>query len=238
MADEIGRMDALVQEVQKLRADFASCKEKLASKDSQKTALESDRNIESQLRLEQEKNEQLSRQLQKYAQQLQKAQKELKELQKKNAVLQTRLEAKNEEIFAKEMQLQRVQYKLKKRAQKKKTKPKRLPKNSKLACDTQKIIIEKKEKQVTLALDKQKHVVLKERIKTTITKPKTYRTNKEAAIYDGKNGNKIANWEKGRSFTSYIESGEWIKITGYFVNRKWRKAKKELWIKKEDAMPR
>lgn len=90
----------------------------------------------------------------------------------------------------------------------------------------------------TPVTDEQKQTACSKDEKVAITKPKTFRTNKEAPIYDAKNGKIIDTWEKRRSFTSYIESGDWIKITGYFVDRKWRKAKKELWIKKEDAIVR
>ncbi len=69
-------------------------------------------------------------------------------------------------------------------------------------------------------------------------KPTTYRLNKDAYIYDGVNGKKIDKWEKRTSFTTYIiTDNDWIKITGYFVNRKWQKAKRDLWVKKEDTMP-
>jgi len=52
-----------------------------------------------------------------------------------------------------------------------------------------------------------------------------------ADIYASALGDKvIAQWEKGRSFTSTVKSDKRIKITGYFVNKVWRKAEKDMWI--------
>lgn len=56
--------------------------------------------------------------------------------------------------------------------------------------------------------------------------------NVESIIYDGINGKKIDKWGKGTSFTSNKETKSWIQITGYFVNKKWVIAKKDMWLKK------
>ncbi len=54
---------------------------------------------------------------------------------------------------------------------------------------------------------------------------------KDSNIYDAIDGNKIFNWNEGRSFTSNKKTKKWIKITGYFVNKKWQRAKQNMWIK-------
>lgn len=69
------------------------------------------------------------------------------------------------------------------------------------------------------------------KIKIIKIKPTTFKLTKDATIYDSINGSKITKWEKGTTFTSYIRTKNWIKITGYFIGRKWKKAKKEMWIK-------
>ncbi len=90
-----------------------------------------------------------------------------------------------------------------------------------------------------LVLTKERNIAIQERIKFIASKAKTYRTKNEADIYDAIGGKKIDKWVKGRSFTSYVVvSDGWIKITGYFVHKKWKEAKKEMWIKKEDAFER
>ena len=73
---------------------------------------------------------------------------------------------------------------------------------------------------------------------TLYFKPSSFRLNKEADIYDAINGNKIDTWEDTRSFTSNQKTEEWIKITGYFVEKVWRPSQEEIWIKKSDATQR
>lgn len=59
--------------------------------------------------------------------------------------------------------------------------------------------------------------------------------NKSSIIYDAIDGKKIDKWGEGTSFTSNEKTREWIKIGGYFVDKKWRKAKKEMWVKLADT---
>jgi myosin heavy subunit len=66
----------------------------------------------------------------------------------------------------------------------------------------------------------------------------TYRLKQESAVYDAPKGKVIAVWEEKTSFTSNIYKGKWIKITGYFVNMKWRKSTEEMWVKAKDALKR
>lgn len=66
-------------------------------------------------------------------------------------------------------------------------------------------------------------------------KAKSFRLNKNSIIYDNVDGNEILRWEKGTSFTSNIKQGKWIKITGYFIHKAWKKSKKSMWIKSLDA---
>ncbi|QOY53457.1 hypothetical protein HUE88_06765 [Candidatus Sulfurimonas baltica] len=53
----------------------------------------------------------------------------------------------------------------------------------------------------------------------------------DSIIYNSINGKKIDEWKKGTSFTSNQKSENWIKITGYFVDRKWKNSKTEMWVK-------
>jgi len=68
-------------------------------------------------------------------------------------------------------------------------------------------------------------------LKKEYTKPATYRIIQDADIYDGRDGAKLEIWEKGRSFTSHYRTDKWIKVSGYFVNRKWQAAGSEMWVK-------
>jgi chromosome segregation ATPase len=80
---------------------------------------------------------------------------------------------------------------------------------------------------------------LQEESKSASNSSKTYRLKHESKIFDAINGKVIDTWEDQRSFTSSNQKEQWIQITGYFVNRQWRPARKEsLWVKAEDAFLR
>lgn len=62
-------------------------------------------------------------------------------------------------------------------------------------------------------------------------KAQSYVLTYDSIIYDGINGKKITKWVKSTSFTSSSKTQHWIKVSGYFVNKKWTPAKKSMWIK-------
>lgn len=68
--------------------------------------------------------------------------------------------------------------------------------------------------------------------------PATYRLTQDSVIYSDVNGKEIDKWEKSTSFTSILRLGEWIKISGYFVERKWQKAQQQMWVKASHAFKR
>ncbi len=70
------------------------------------------------------------------------------------------------------------------------------------------------------------------------TEASAYRVKKESSVYDAPQGQIIDVWEENTSFTSNISTDDWIKITGYFVDKKWKKATKEMWVKKEETLKR
>lgn len=69
-------------------------------------------------------------------------------------------------------------------------------------------------------------------------KPSPFRLKTDSIIYDAIEGNKIGKWEKGRSFTSNTRTNSWIKISGYFVKRKWKKADGDMWVKRAQVVKR
>ena len=73
---------------------------------------------------------------------------------------------------------------------------------------------------------------------STNFKADTYRLKDKATIYDAPNGSKIEEWDGNTSFTSMTKIGDWIKITGVFMDKKWLKADKDMWIKKKEAFKR
>ena len=62
-------------------------------------------------------------------------------------------------------------------------------------------------------------------------KAKSFQLNIDSYIYSSVDGEKIDKWNKGRSFTSSKKTNTWIQVTGYFVNKKWQKSDKGMWIK-------
>ena len=62
-------------------------------------------------------------------------------------------------------------------------------------------------------------------------KATSYRLKYDSIIYNGINGKMITKWVKATSFTSSVKTKSWIKVTGYFVNKKWIPSKKDMWIK-------
>ena len=230
-ADEIERINALVKEVESMRVGYEKCEEQLKIyKTSPKSAAISVKQDECETTLKniqdgtkkkieslQTKIKDLESQIVEYKNKLKLKTKEIKSLHKQIDSLKT-------DILKKEKSLsQQATGKLSKRKCLQLQKP---------------LIIEKEKQSEQLALDSQNRVVVQERYTVRVTKPKTFRTLHEADIYDKPDGAKIDRWVEGRSFTSYIESGDWIKITGYFVDKKWTEAKKELWIRKFDAFER
>lgn len=62
-------------------------------------------------------------------------------------------------------------------------------------------------------------------------KASSFRLKVDSIVYDSIDGNKIVEWQKNRTFTSNKKTKNWIKVTGYFVDRRWQRAKDEMWIK-------
>ena len=65
-----------------------------------------------------------------------------------------------------------------------------------------------------------------------------FRLNKDSNIYNKIDGSVIAQWEVKRSFTSNQRTKNWIKITGYFINKVWQKSQKSMWIRADDVQQR
>ena len=79
-------------------------------------------------------------------------------------------------------------------------------------------------------------LVMKEKEEKINFTPSTFRLLTSVDVYDSINGSKVTQWKKNRSFTSNMKTQNWIKITGYFMNKKWQASQEELWIKKENTV--
>jgi hypothetical protein len=72
----------------------------------------------------------------------------------------------------------------------------------------------------------------------TATPPVVYRLNKESKIYDAIGGSVFFRWEEKTSFTSVFETKNWVVISGYFVDKVWKRAEQNLWIEKSNITKR
>jgi len=105
---------------------------------------------------------------------------------------------------------------------------------NKLNQNNKKLLKIKQYQQKVLA----KEVVKKHIEKARFMKASNFRLKLDASIFDKPNGKKVDNWMQNTTFTSNIRTDNWIKITGYFVNKKWRKATKEMWIEADKVFKR
>lgn len=67
--------------------------------------------------------------------------------------------------------------------------------------------------------------------KTTKFKPSVFITKKFALLYDKPNGKAFMNFPANYKFTAYERVGEWIRVSGHFPDKKWRKTEQNIWIK-------
>ncbi len=226
--DEIERINALVKEIANLRMGYEQCQRELLLQKKHTQPMVNDVKV-------QECEDALHKLSRSSEQEMQKLHQEIKNLKNQIKKQQNSLKIKSKEIAKLQKELKKYKSKKKKNL---KNQINKKDHKSAPSCPAPTVLIKEKQKHTHIALDEEGRVIIKESYKITTTRPKTFRTLREAAIYDKPGGTKIDMWEKGRSFTSYIESGSWIKITGYFIDRKWTKAKREMWIKKSDAFER
>ncbi|MDQ7068594.1 MAG: hypothetical protein Q9M40_11810 [Sulfurimonas sp.] len=194
-ADEIQRIESIVNDISKLRAECENAKSALAQ-------------TEIKLKEEQEKNRKLSKDLEVYKQ-------------------------KNISLKNKTIDLEK--------ALKTKEKNKIICKTKTIEVIKNRIIIQKDLNTKSFSQEnKFPNLLMKEEFKIhkDDNKASTYRVKVDAYIYDGVDGEKIFEWEKSTSFTSNERTKDWIKITGYFVDKVWRASSDEMWIKSSDAFKR
>ena len=69
--------------------------------------------------------------------------------------------------------------------------------------------------------------------KITKFKPSVFITKKSALLHETPNGKAYMNFPKNYKFTAYEKVGEWIRVSGHFPNKKWRKMKQNAWLKQD-----
>ena len=155
---------------------------------------------------------------------------DLRDEKEKNAIL-------NKEIQSLIIKLNRAKKAIKTKDYKNKARKNNLNNISKNKTNLQKCmnnqIIQDDNPFPDLQMKKEFQVHEEEKISTF--KASSFRLNKSANIFDAISGNKIDEWESTTSFTSNVKSRNWVKITGYFVDKVWKPSDKEMWVRTTDV---
>jgi len=64
-------------------------------------------------------------------------------------------------------------------------------------------------------------------------KPSLFITKTIALLYDTPNGKSYIKFPPNYKFTAYEKMGGWIRVSGHFPAKKWRKMKQNAWIKQD-----
>ncbi|WP_321778222.1 hypothetical protein [Sulfurimonas sp.] len=225
-ANEIQRIESIVDDISKLRIDYEKCKQRLSD------------------------NKHIRPDLVKYKineEQVQKYKKLLKESKQKNIILKAELDYISSASSGNTQSIKKYKKLLKLKDKEIKDLKNKL-KNSKISNKTTKKTLQickvKKDDNPfpklmpkgNIIIVENKIVAKKEQIISF--KASSFRLKKNSAIYISPNSKKIDDWEKHRTFTSNLGTKSWIKVTGYFINKKWIRAKDAMWIKKTDVYKR
>ena len=245
MANEISRMESIVQDIEKLRFNYAECvrENKVANKmipkadsdntlkielektvkllEKYKTLLEKEK-LKNTLLLSQKTNDEKPKKVDANI-----SKDKVKNEKTKNISLVNDLKIKYENIIKnKDNMILSLKNKIK---------------NSEKPIALRKEICEDDNPFPDLMMkESEKKQVLEEKplpdsLETADLKARTYRLHKESEIYDGADGEIVFIWEDKSSLTAINMTQDWLKITGYFVDKKWTKAQKNLWVKKVNA---
>ncbi len=248
-ANEMARIDAIIEDISKLRDSYASCKSELESKKSHSTPVLSTQKDNSSLcqakegelkeykellKKEQQKNSLLTDKIESNTNT-----KSSSNTPKENQIiseLEKMLEDQNRALKLKESEINSLKKELAE-----KTKYKEIPINSPKSSKTKTaevtttapIIEENKFPKLKMKEDEIPKDVPKE---ASYSSAASFRLIADCEVYDSAGGTTIvATWIKGRSFTSNQRTKNWIKVTGYFVDKVWQKAEEELWIEEANV---
>ncbi|MCD6260105.1 MAG: hypothetical protein J7J31_10955 [Helicobacteraceae bacterium] len=221
-ADEIQRIESIVKDITLLRTQYEECQEKLSSGGDTLFPLKQT------LKDEQQKNILLLSELdacKNSHQENEKLRFRILELEKSNIDLENILKSKYEKLLAqKDNRIKYLENQIKNKQKPIKEEFNQFPK-----------LVMKKE---TLQKREIPSKIDKSSVKEQVTEPSVYRLKYESDIFESVDGVVVDRWEEERSFTSNRKYKNWVKITGYFVDQKWRKAERDLWIVEENILKR
>ncbi|MCK9490530.1 MAG: hypothetical protein M0Q24_00450 [Sulfurimonas sp.] len=224
--DELQRIESIINDITKLRVEHEECKKALDSKGIIKveTTKESEcESYEKTVEILKTKNISLEKKLQEQT-------KILKDTENEREIYKKAVKTKEDQI---EILKNQIVFLEKKGETKPKVVVKEIIKEKKIYPKDDNIFPTLMPKHT-----KFKKEILKTKEIEEETKPTTYRLKYDSKIYNEISGDEIYLWEKDRTFTSNIQTQNFTKITGYFIDKKWQKAEEELWIKKVDIFER
>ena len=215
-ADEMKRIEAIVGDITKLRANYDGCKTE-------------SKFYEMQLKDQRDENIILHKELNSFKNVYK------KEIDYKNKIKNLENKIKQQELLLKSKDNNKKNLIVKNnKITKIKEKGKKTLENMVLVkCEEPNPFPKLVMKQETM---KEKKVVVSEKIEKF--KASAFRLNKNAAIYDDVNGKVVEEWSEDTSFTSSIKTQNWVKITGYFVDKVWLRSSKDIWVKLSDVIKR
>lgn len=220
--DEIQRIESIVKDITLLRIQYEECQEKLGSGDDTLFPLKQT------LKDEQQKNILLLSELdacKNSHQENEKLRFRILKLEKSNIDIENLLKAKYEKLLSqKDNRIKDLENQIKNRQKPIKKEFNQFPK-----------LVMKEE---TVQKGEIPSKINKSDIKEQETAPSAYRLKYESDIFESVDGVVVDRWEEERSFTSNRKYKNWVKITGYFVDQRWRKAEKDLWILEENVLKR
>jgi len=230
-ADDMKRVEDILNDIVELRSDFQECQAKLEDKELSEKVSSDEMSKNSSVCVDCEEK------IQTY--------KKLYENEKEeNSLLKTKLnifsgvkpdnkdiEIKNYKklLKIKEYELSQLKNRINERRKTNTNKPYKVTKSESNVKTFPKLRLKEQYKKHKQARNKKILKIKKEHI--VKFKAATFRTNYDSVVYDDINGKKMFVWEKGKSFTSNIKTSSWIKITGYFEKRRWKASDKNMWVK-------
>lgn len=243
-ADEITRVGDIVDDISKLRTSYESCKIELESKKIQSVApkVESQKEVTSTC---QEKD----KDIQKYKNLLKQSEGRYSILSsakasapkpkagtaldaKRVAELEKMLGEQNETIKSKEREIVALKKELAQKAKFKETRSKTIIKEREVPQAMH------EENEFPKLKMKESSAKVTSESEDLYATQATFRLTNDSSIYNAINGAKVTQWSKDTSFTSNLRSKNWIRISGYFVDKVWQRAKEELWIENSNVMQR
>ncbi|MDO8453551.1 MAG: hypothetical protein Q7S59_03145 [Sulfurimonas sp.] len=255
-ANEMARIDAIIEDISKLRDSYTSCKSELESKKSQGTVglntqkdssslcqfKESElKEYKELLKKEQQKNSLLTDKIESKTESKLKASSNTPKENQIISELERMLDDQNKALKLKEGEINSLKKEL---AEKNRTKENQITsiKSSKTktaaVTTATPIVEENKFPKLQMREDEAPKNLFQEyetpkNLSSEAIYPSiaSFRLTVDCEVYDSVGGTKVmATWIKGRSFTSNQRTKNWVKVSGYFVDKVWQKATEELWI--------